>query len=270
MNQPTDQTATDNLDKSGAETPRGRIRILIVDDHPAFRYGLRHLIGKLDDAEVCGEADDAPSALKAFRELEPDLVLMDISLPSMNGIELTKMMRSERRDLPVLILSMHDESFYGIRALRAGARGYMRKDYAIKDLAEAVRCTARNDYYLSRRFQNQLIYKAIHLHHDGSGGEEDGTLLQNLSDREMEVFQWLGQGFGTRQIAEKLGLSIKTVETHRAHIKSKLSLSSAEDMVQLAKEWVSLEMAPAAAHEESVANAADEIAITEDVDKTPV
>lgn len=231
-----------------------RIRVLVVDDHPAFRYGVRELVNRLDDAEVCGEAGDGASALEAFRRLQPDLVMLDIGLPGMNGIELIKMMRAERPDLPVLVLSMHDESFYGLRALRAGARGYLRKDETLKQLGEALRVTARDDFYLSRRFLNQLIRKALHA----PEAEGPHALLEGLTDREMEVFQWLGRNLGTRQIARKLGLSIKTIESHRAHIKAKLGLEDAADLVRLAREWHALEHGAAASPDQPVA-AAEEV-----------
>lgn len=231
--------------KAGAtflETPQSVInaptksRILVVDDHPDFRYGLMELINGMAIAEVCGEADDACSALAAFRSLKPDLVLLDISLPGRDGIELTKMMKAESPRIPILIVSMHDEAFYGLRALRAGACGYLRKDDSLDHLEDAIEHALRQDYYLSPRLKRHLIQQFL----QSNGPTTENYTLQGLSDREMEVFHWLGKGLGTRQIADRLGLSVKTIETHRAHIKTKLSLDTAEDMVKLAREWKEL------------------------------
>ncbi|WP_051946088.1 response regulator transcription factor [Verrucomicrobium sp. BvORR106] len=216
-------------------------RILVVDDHPAFRFGLRELISDMAMAEVCGEAEDAATALAAFRELKPDLVLLDISLPGRDGIELTKMMKAEAPRTPILIVSMHDEAFYGLRALRAGACGYLRKDDSLDQLEDAIEHALRQDYYLSPRLKRHLIQQFL----QNNGQPQESYTLQGLSDREMEVFHWLGKGLGTRQIADRLGLSVKTIETHRAHIKTKLSLESAEDMVKLAREWKLLGEKPA-------------------------
>jgi DNA-binding NarL/FixJ family response regulator len=214
-----------------------RTRVLVVDDHPTFRYGVIELINRMGSGvEVCGEAGDGPSALEAFRTLQPDLVVMDISLPGRDGIEITKMMRAESPRAAVLILSMHDEALYGLRALRAGARGYLRKDDALTHLADAMRHAVRNDYYLSPKLKTHLIQRV--MSQDERFNED--SAVQGLSDREMEVFQWLGKGLGTRQIAERLGLSVKTIETHRAHIKTKLCVESSDNMVKLARDWLAM------------------------------
>ncbi|WP_009961252.1 response regulator transcription factor [Verrucomicrobium spinosum] len=198
--------------KAGAnilETPQSVIdaptksRILVVDDHPAFRYGLMELISNMSSAEVCGEADDAFSALAAFRSLKPDLVLLDISLPGRDGIELTKMMKAESPRTPILIVSMHNEAFYGLRALRAGACGYLRKDDSLAHLEDAIEHALRQDYYLSPRLKRHLIQQFL----QSSAPTTESFTLQGLSDREMEVFHWLGKGLSTRQIADRLGLS---------------------------------------------------------------
>ncbi|HSJ01121.1 MAG: response regulator, partial [Verrucomicrobium sp.] len=192
------------------------------------------LISRMGDLEVCGEAADSSSAMEAFRNLHPDVVVMDISLPGRDGIELTKMMRAESPRATVLIVSMHDELLYGLRALRAGAYGYLKKSDAITHLADAVRHVVRKEYYLSPKLKAHVVHQVVHAQE--STALEQGQ-LPSLSDREMEVFQWLGRGLGTRQIAEQLGLSIKTIETHRAHIKTKLNLDTADEMVKLAREW---------------------------------
>lgn len=217
-------------------------RVLVVDDHPAFRFGLVELISGMATAEVCGEAGDANSALAAFRALKPDLVLLDITLPGRDGIELTKMIKAEAPRTPVLILSMHDEAFYGLRALRAGACGYLKKDESLCQLEDAIMHAVRQDYYLSQRLKRHLVQQFL----QSAAPSTDSYTLQGLSDREMEVFYWLGKGLGTRQIADRLGLSVKTIETHRAHIKTKLSLDSADDMVKLARQWKELGEKPLA------------------------
>jgi DNA-binding NarL/FixJ family response regulator len=207
-------------------------KVLVVDDHPVFRYGVSMLLQDQKDFEVCGEADEAQSALAAFRRLSPQLVVTDITLPGMDGIELTKMMVSERPDVIVLIFSMHDESLYAMRALRAGAKGYVRKDQPMPVLLSAIRKVLDNGIYVSQQLSERLIFQAIHAESNGTESP-----LHRLSDRELEVFQWLGKGLGTREIADTLNLSVKTVETHRAHIKEKLGMKEASEMVRFAIEW---------------------------------
>lgn len=213
-----------------------RLKVLIVDDHPAFRYGIIRLLKQVGGVEVCGEAGDGMEALEIFRRTHPDVVLMDISLPGRDGVELTKMMLSESSKVRVLVVSMHDESTYALRALRAGARGYLRKDESITELASALHRITNNGLYVSQRFSDRLIFKAMH-----SGEEFGESYLRLLSDRELEVFRAIGQGLGTREIAEKLHLSVKTIETHRAHIKRKLKLEDSADMVKLARDMQSLQ-----------------------------
>ena len=212
-------------------SPDSPMRILIVDDHPAFRLGLIVSLRKTEGIEVCGEAGDAQSALRALRRLKPDGVILDISLPGIDGLELTKMIRAEDPRTAVVVFSMHDESLYAIRSLRAGASGYLRKDAPIAELVEALKAARRKGLYLSKSFSNQIISESIF----GTASKVP-TGLNSLSAREMEVFKWLGKGLGTRKIAEKLGLSIKTVEAHRSHLKEKLGVNS-QDIIQLAREW---------------------------------
>lgn len=212
-----------------------RLKVLVVDDHPAFRYGIIRLLRQVSEVEVCGEAGDGMEALEAFRRAKPDIVLMDISLPGRDGVEITKMMLSEDPKVTVLVVSMHDETNYALRALRAGAKGYLRKDESIAELASALRRITSNGLYVSQRFSDRLIFKAIH-----SGEDLGDSYLKLLSDRELEVFRAMGQGLGTREIAEKLKLSVKTIETHRAHIKRKLRVEDGNDMVKLARDMQQL------------------------------
>ena len=215
---------------------RAQKRILIVDDHPVFRHGIAALITAEKNLAVCGEADSAPAALEAMRRLKPDLAMLDISLQGTNGIELVKLMRAEQPRLPIIILSMHDESLYALRALRAGARGYVMKGEAMSHVLTALHKVLAGDIYVSPRFSERLVFKAIQSLEGGMGSPVD-----KLSDRELEVLQLLGRGFGTREIANELHLSVKTIETHRAHIKEKLGFKDAGEMVRFSIDWVAQE-----------------------------
>lgn len=222
--------------ESGANAAADKRKVLIVDDHPVFRHGISSLINAEADLTVCGEAGTSPSALDAMRNLQPDIALLDISLPGTNGIELIKLMKAEQPRLPILMLSMHDESLYALRALRAGAMGYVMKAEALNHVISALRKVLKGEIYVSERFSERLIFKAIQSIDGGMGSPVD-----KLSDRELEVLQLLGRGFGTREIAEELHLSIKTIETHRAHIKEKLGFKDAGEMVRFAIDWVAQE-----------------------------
>jgi DNA-binding NarL/FixJ family response regulator len=208
-------------------------RVLIVDDHPIFRFGLAGLITEQTRLEVCGHADSAPLALDAMRRLKPDIVLVDLSLRGTNGIELIKLMKAEEPDLPVLVISMHNEAVFGMRALKAGALGYVMKAEAMNHVAEAIFKVLQGKIYVSPEFAEKLIFKAVQSTEAGAGSPVDA-----LSDRELEVLQQLGRGGSTRSIAEALHLSVKTIETHRAHIKEKLGLQDSEEMVKFAIDWV--------------------------------
>jgi DNA-binding NarL/FixJ family response regulator len=198
-----------------------------VDDHPLLRQGLALLINREQDLMVCGEAEEAQAAVRAIAEKKPDILIADISLNGPDGLDLLKNIRMLYPDLPVLILSMHDESIYAERALRARANGYIMKQEATEKVLVAVRRILSGDMYLSDRMANKLLHQFI------SGSAADmSSRLSSLSDRELEVFRLIGDGRSTRQIAEKLHLSIKTVETYQAHIKEKLSLRSGRELVQ--------------------------------------
>ena len=208
-------------------------RLLIVDDHPVFRLGLARLVGKEPDIAVCGEADNATAALDAIRRLVPDVVLLDVSMPGTNGIETIKFMLAEQPRLIILVLSMHEESLYALRALRAGAKGYVMKHQAIENVVLALRKVIAGGIYVSPQFAEQLIFKAI----QGSNGDL-GMAVDTLSDRELEVLQLFGRGKTTREVAAALHLSVKTIETHRAHIKEKLGFKTADEMLKFAVQWV--------------------------------
>src|SRR5271165_3643314 len=215
------------------ESNKRKKRVLIVDDHPIFRFGLAGLITEQSRLEVCGHADSAPLALDAMRRLKPDIVLVDLSLRGTNGIELIKLMKAEEPDLPILVISMHNEAVFGLRALKAGALGYVMKAEALNHVAEAIFKVLQGKIYVSPEFAEKLIFKAVQSTEAGAGSPVDA-----LSDRELEVLQQLGRGGSTRSIAETLHLSAKTIETHRAHIKEKLGFQDSEDMVKFAIDWV--------------------------------
>jgi DNA-binding NarL/FixJ family response regulator len=207
-------------------------RILIVDDHPMMRQGLAQLIAAEPDLTVCGEAENAERALDNLGGLKPDLVLADISLPGKNGLELIKDFQVIQPGLPVLVISMHDESLYAERVLRAGGRGYIMKQEGGKKLMLAIQQVLAGKIYVSEKMSAEIL--------EAFSGRRAGTEsspVEKLTDREFEVFQSLGQGKGTREIAEKLHLSVKTIEAHRANIKAKLKLKSASELIHFAVRW---------------------------------
>jgi DNA-binding NarL/FixJ family response regulator len=212
--------------------PRAKRRILVVDDHPIVRQGLALLINREPDLLVCGEAEEATRALHVLASARPDLLIVDISLNGPDGLDLLKTLRTTHATLPVLILSMHDESIYAERALRAGANGYIMKQEATEKVLVAVRRILSGEIYVSDRIANKMLKHYI----TGSGSLRDSSIA-DLSDRELEVFRLIGEGHGTRQIAEALHLSVKTVESYQAHIKEKLSLRSARELMQHAIQW---------------------------------
>jgi len=209
-------------------------RIVIVDDHPLFRKGLEQLIHSDGSFAVCGEASNASEAMGVIRKLDPDLAIVDLSLPGANGIELIKNVRAEFPNLPILVLSMHDESLYALRALRAGAEGYVMKHEAMANVIQAIHEVFSGRPYLSPAMAAQVITKFAHRQ---SEGETDA--LERLSDRELEILELIGKGNEISHIAKTLHLSPKTVETHRAHIKEKLNLANARQVARLAVQWVS-------------------------------
>ena len=210
----------------------GKKQILIVDDHPMMRQGLGQLISAEPDLCVCGEAETAAGALNAIGTLKPDLVLADISLPGKNGLELIKDFQSLQPGLPVLVISMHDESLYAERVLRAGGRGYIMKQEGGKKMMQAIRQVLEGKIYVSEKMSANILETF-----SGRHASAEGSPIEKLTDREFEIFQLMGQGQGTREIAEKLHLSIKTVDAHRANIKAKLKLTSASELIRFAVRW---------------------------------
>jgi DNA-binding NarL/FixJ family response regulator len=219
--------------KGKAEKKHG---VLVVDDHPLFRKGVVQLLNDEPDIEVRAQAGTSTDALSAIRQDGIDLAVIDISLEGgPDGIELTKSIRAERPRLPILILSMHDETLYAERALRAGARGYVMKREALDQFITAVRTVLRGEIFISPSMSNRMVYDHIH------GGDYSRSPVDRLSDRELEVLQLIGKGHDVRDIANGLHLSTKTVEAHRAHIKEKLNLGNAREVTRFATNWLMLQ-----------------------------
>lgn len=220
------------MDSVEARPVPEKARVLIVDDHPLVRLGFSQLLSDEEDLVVCGEAECAAEALDLVAELEPDLLVVDISLKGTSGLELIKQVRSRRPHVAMLVCSMHDESLFAERALRAGAHGYIGKREAPDDLVTAVRVVLAGKRYLSPRFAARLEAAGF----DGRGDLPEPVAV--LSDRELEVFDLIGRGVGTREIAERLGIAVKTVETYRENIKEKLMIDSGPELARRAVAWV--------------------------------
>jgi DNA-binding NarL/FixJ family response regulator len=210
-------------------------RIFIVDDHTMFREGLRQLIDREPDFNVCGDAADAAEALRNLDELKPDLVIVDISLAGTSGIDLIKSVRERHEDLPVLVVSMHEETLYAERALRAGAMGYVMKQEPAKTVKAAIRKVLAGNMHLSEKMATSMLARFMH---GDQAGRPPASPIESLSDRELEVFRMLGQGKGIRQIAEELELSIATINSFRTRIKEKLNLKTSTEVMLQAIQWV--------------------------------
>jgi DNA-binding NarL/FixJ family response regulator len=209
-----------------------KTKILLVDDHPMVREWLGALINQQADLQVCGEADNAPKALQLVGQVHPNVAMVDISMEGGSGIELIKNIKAGYPEVMVIVLSMHDEGLYAERALRAGARGYIMKREATKGVLQAIRCVLGGKLYLSDKMAMMMAEKFV----DGRPKPE-GSIIESLSDRELEVFQLLGRGCGTRQIADELHVSFKTVQAFCARIKEKLNLASATELLREAVRW---------------------------------
>lgn len=206
-------------------------RVYLVDDHAMFRDGLRQMINLEPDLTVCGDAPDAAQAMTELRELKPDLAIVDISLAGSSGIDLVKAIKRELEDLPVLVVSMHDESLYGERALRAGAMGYIMKSEPAKTVLAALRKVLRGEVHISEKMASAVVTKFL------QGGPQPPSPLESLSDRELEVFRMLGQEKGTRQIAEEINVALPTVGSFKNRIKEKLGLKNNTEMILYAIQW---------------------------------
>ncbi|MCH1504771.1 response regulator transcription factor [Verrucomicrobiales bacterium] len=209
-------------------------RILIVDDHPVMRMGLQQLINSKANLEVCGEAGSAKEAMQQVAELKPDLVLLDMALPDGHGLEVLKDLAVMHDEVDTLVLSSNDESVYAERALKAGARGYIMKEAAATHLVTAIDTILDGQIYVSKQM-SQLIVEMF------TGKKRKGhtsSPIEKLTDREFEVFQLIGEGKGSREVAGQLGVSIRTIDAHRAHIKEKLALKDSNALVRQAVRWV--------------------------------
>ncbi len=207
-------------------------KILVVDDHPLVREGLRHLVDKELDLEVCGEAEDQGDALRQAEVTQPDVAVIDISLKSSHGIDLIKEIKRRNKRVRVLVSSMHDESLFAERCLRAGAEGYINKEESPAILISAIRRVLRGEIYLSPRMTNRILNRV------GGVRTVEHDPIETLTDREVEVFEMFGHGLSAKQIARRLDLSPKTIESHRVNIKKKLNLANSSELVRYATQWV--------------------------------
>ena len=211
--------------------PQGppRAKVLLVDDHPLVRERLAELIDQQPDLVTCGEAEDAHDALEAVRVHQPDVVIVDLTLKHAHGIELIKDLKIQYPKIPALVLSMHDESLYAERAIRAGARGYVTKQEATKTILTAIRRVLKGEIHVSEKMAATILHRLA-----GEGVSGDSTPLSKLTDRELEVFQLLGDGLPAREIARTLHVSVKTVDAHREHIKQKLHFKTSAELCRYA------------------------------------
>ena len=220
--------------------PFKKISVLIIEDHRMFREQLAHLINKADDMEICGQADNIRDGLALIKKTQPSIAIIDITLRGSSGLELLKDLRAHGIALPTLVLSMHDESLYAERALRAGAKGYVTKHEASAAVLKAIRQILKGEIYLNPRFMSRMISKMT------AGGDVASEPIDRLADRELEVFDLIGRGLTTREIAAQLGLGITTVDTYRTRIREKLNLENSARLRFEASRWVQLREQPAA------------------------
>lgn len=211
---------------------RAKIRVFLADDHPIVRRGFQLLLSMESDLTVCGDADSSPEALQKILALKPDVAVIDLSLRSSSGLELIKQIRAHSAELKILVFTMHAEAIYEERALRAGANGYVTKEMGTEKAIEAIRLLAQNKLFFSDSLTQTVIARM------SGRAPTSRTSVELLSDRELEILEAIGNGLGSRQIAEKLGLSSKTVQSHREHIKTKLGLTRASELVNYAYNWV--------------------------------
>lgn len=214
--------------------------MLIADDHPILRQGLGMLIDQEPDLVVCGEAESPHQTLEAIEKLNPDITLIDIAFKDSSGIELMEQIKARYPKLPMLAISMHNETFYAERALRAGAKGYIMKEESTQHILKAVRQVLSGGIYLSQAMSEKLLHKIV----NGKEPENSHPGVESLSNRELEVLQFIGKGFSNGLIAEKMCLSVKTIESYREHIKIKLDLESAAALRQYAVQWVQTNLLP--------------------------
>ena len=228
----TNGSAEDPAEPVPGDTTAAKRRIFIVDDHAMFRDGLRRLIDLEPDLTVCGDAPDATTGLRGMGESNPDLAIVDISLDATSGIDLIKAIKRDYEDLPVLVVSMHSESLYGDRALRAGAMGYVMKSEPATTVIAAIRKVLGGNVHISEKMATLVVSKFVK-------GETDEipSLLETLSDRELEVFRMLGQGKGTREIAQEMNVALPTISSFKNRIKEKLRFKNSTEMILFSLQW---------------------------------
>jgi DNA-binding NarL/FixJ family response regulator len=214
------------------DTSKDVIKVFIVDDHPIVRQGVTMLVNHEKDMGVCGEADSAPDALEGIAKTSPHVAVVDLSLRDSSGLELIKDLRIRHPELAILVLSMRDESFYAERVFRAGAMGYIPKDEGTERVIDGIRKVHSGQMFISEKLSAKMISRFVGSKPGGGTSPADV-----LSDRELEVFELIGRGLTTRQVARKLHLSIKTIESHREHIKEKLQLTNATELLKYAIQW---------------------------------
>lgn len=227
---PLDTIGADTLAKKGSGQRR---KVFLVDDHAVVRNGLAELINQAKDLVICGEAASAEEALERIRTAKPDIAIVDLTLGEMSGLDLLKVLKVKIPSLPILVLSMHEESFYAERCLRAGARGYIMKKEAIEQVENALRTILSGKVYLSQSLSDQFLL-AVARGESARGA----TPVDRLTDRELQVFECIGQGLGASEIAKKLRLSVKTIESYQAKLKEKLGLKDSSQLFQRALHWV--------------------------------
>lgn len=216
-----------------------KTKVFVVDDHPIVRRGLQFLLGIEPNVCVCGEAESGPEALEKINALQPDVAIVDLTLKDSSGLDLIKNLRIQCPKVKLLVFSMHDELFYAERVMRLGAHGYVSKEEGTEKAIEALRYILQGKKYVSQAVASRLLQGM-----DGSSSETPSSPVERLSDRELEVLQLIGNGVGTRAVAEQLGLSIKTIESYRENIKAKLGLSGAPELTSFAYSWVHRKNSP--------------------------
>ncbi len=209
------------------------VRILLVDDHPVVRQGIRMMLEQNPDLEISGEAESASDALDAIEQTKPDLAIIDLSLKESSGLELLKDIRIRYPEIIILVLSMRDEALYAERVLRAGARGYITKGEGVGQVLEGVRKVLKGEIFVSEVLAARVLSRIV-----AGGSEQGASPLDRLTDRELEIFELIGQGLPTREVAAKLHISSKTVDSHRENIKGKLEIESAPELLKQAIQWV--------------------------------
>ncbi|MCP4132089.1 MAG: response regulator transcription factor [bacterium] len=216
-------------------TDENKIRVIIADDHPIIRHGISKLIEEEKEIEVCGEAENVKEALEVISNIQPDIAIIDINFDDeLNGIDLVKAINERFPDVLTLVLSIHKESTYAERAIRAGAKGYISKNEAPKKIVDAIKCVIEGELFISKDISDRIIGKILHKNLTKEGDDE---FIDGLSNRELEIFELIGNGLESREIAYQLNISQHTIETHRRNIKKKLGLKTNSDLIKTAAQW---------------------------------